>query len=194
MGRVSAIAGLGAAGSRLSDHSGGDVLSGRGPGCDGFVGHVAAGAAVRAGPRTEPDDLDEFVWQFGHHAAVRPRPEYRRGRAASAGCDQRRLHVPAGGSAESSDLQQGESGRFADPHAGDDFGLAAAVEGGGSGRHRAGAENFAVAGRGTGFDQRRTEAGGAHSGESDGAGFLRIEPGRCAHRAGRRPMWIRRKA
>ena len=40
-------------------------------------------------------------------------------------------------------------------------------------------------GVGSGFDQRRTKAGGADSGESHGAGFLRTEPGRFAHRAGR---------
>ena len=44
-----ATAGFGAAGSGLSDHSGGDVLSRSQPGCDGLGGHRAAGAAVRAG-------------------------------------------------------------------------------------------------------------------------------------------------
>ena len=88
MGGVPATAGFGAAGGRLSDDSGGDVLSGRRSRCDGVVGHGAAGAAVRAGAGTEPDDLDQFVRQFGHHAAVRSRPEYRRGGAAGAGGDQ----------------------------------------------------------------------------------------------------------
>ena len=68
--------------------------------------------------------------------------------------------------------------------AGADFGFAAAVEGRRSRRHFAGAEDFATAGRGAGFDQRRAEAGGADSGESDGAGFVRAEPGRSAHGAG----------
>ena len=95
---------------------------------------------------------------------------------------------------ESSDLQQSESGRLSDSHAGADFGLAAALQGGRFCGHGAGAENFAVAGRGTGFDQRRTEARGASAGESDGARFLRVEPGRCSHGAGRRPTWIRPRA
>jgi multidrug efflux pump len=42
----------------------------------------------------------------------------------------------------------------------------AAVEGGGPGRHAAGAEDFATAGRGPGQHQRRPEAGGADSGQS----------------------------
>jgi hypothetical protein len=42
---------------------------------------------------------------------------------------------------------------------------AAALEGGGSGRHAAGAQDFAAAGRGPGQHQRRPEAGGAHPGE-----------------------------
>ena len=41
----------------------------------------------------------------------------------------------------------------------------AAVEGGGSGRHAAGAEDLAVARRRPGEHQRRAEAGGAHSGQ-----------------------------
>ena len=67
---------------------------------------------------------------------------------------------------------------------GADFRFAAAVEGRGSCRHVAGAKDFAVARRGSGFDQRRAEAGGAHSGESHGPGFVRAEPGRSAGGAG----------
>src|ERR1700722_3343906 len=104
LGGVYAVAGVGAAGSRLPNHSGGDVLSGRRSGCDGVVGDFAFGAAVWPGSRPEPDDIDEFVWQFGHHAAIRTRPEHRRGRAAGAGGDQRRADVPANRSSESSDL------------------------------------------------------------------------------------------
>jgi multidrug efflux system membrane fusion protein len=44
---------------------------GRQPGCDGLVGHRAAGAAVRPGARPEPDDLDQLGGKLGHHAAVR---------------------------------------------------------------------------------------------------------------------------
>ena len=47
--------------------------------------------------------------------------------------------------AKSSDLQQGESRGCADPHAGADVGFAASIEGGGSCRHVARAEDFATA-------------------------------------------------
>ena len=112
------LAGLRAAGSRLSHHSGDDVLSGRESGCDGLRRDRAHGAPVRAGSGPEPDDLHQFVWQLGHHAAIQSRPEHRRRRAGSAGCDQRRNHLLAARSAQSADLQQGQSGGFADPHAG----------------------------------------------------------------------------
>ena len=48
-----------------------------------------------------------------------------------------------------------------------------------------------VTGVGLVIDQRRTEAGGAHSGESDRAGLLWLGPGRRSHRARRQPMSIR---
>jgi hypothetical protein len=66
-----------------------------------------------------------------------------------------------GGFAESSDLQQSESGRFSHSDPGHDFGFAALVEGGGSRGYFAGAEDFATAGRRAGFNQRRAEARGA---------------------------------
>ena len=50
-----------------------DVLSGREPGCDGVVGDGSARTAVRAGAGPEPDDVDQFVWQLGDHAAIRAR-------------------------------------------------------------------------------------------------------------------------
>ena len=68
---------------------------GRQPGRHGLVGHRAAGAAVRPGAGPEPDDLDQLRRQLGHHAAVRPGPEHRRGRAGGAGGDQRGRHLPA---------------------------------------------------------------------------------------------------
>ena len=105
-----------------------------------------------------------------------------------------RLNLSADGSAQSSDLQQGQSRRRADSHAGADFRFAAAVEGRRSRGYFAGAEDFAIARRGTGFDQRRAEAGGAHSGESDCAGFVWTEPGRSARGAWHKPTWIRPRA
>src|SRR5580692_2388276 len=104
LGCVHATAGLDPSRSRLSDDTSCDVLSGRRSGCDGVVGDVSSGAAVRAGARTEPDDFDEFLWKLADYAAVRPRSKHRRGRAAGAGRDQFRVDVSADRSAESSDL------------------------------------------------------------------------------------------
>src|ERR1700685_686322 len=104
LGGVHAVAGVGATRSRLSHHPGGDVLSGSRSRCDGVVGDFAVGAAVWPGSGPEPDDLDEFVWQFGDYAASRARPEHRRGRAAGASGDQRRADVPTYRSSESSNL------------------------------------------------------------------------------------------
>jgi hypothetical protein len=91
----------------------------------------------------------------------------------------------AGGPAGAAHLRQGESRRYAHPDAGADCPTRFALEGGGSGRHAAGAQDFATAGRGSGEHQRRPEARGAHSGQSHGAGVVRPEPGRpaqCHHR------------
>ncbi len=85
-----------------------------------------------------------------------------------------------GGPARSSDLRQGESRRYAHPDAGADVRRAFALEGGRSGRHASGAEDFAIAGRGSGEHQRRTKARGAHPGQPHGARFLRSESGRPA--------------
>ena len=46
-------------------------------------------------PGLEPDDLDEFLRQFAHHATVRTGSEYRRRRAASTGGDQLRIDLSA---------------------------------------------------------------------------------------------------
>ena len=153
-----AAAGFGAAAGGLPDHPGADVLSRREPGGDGVVGHRAAGAPVRPGARPEADDLHQFLRQLAHHAAVRARPEHRRGRAGGAGGHQRRRHLPAARPAEPADLQQDQPGRRADPHAGADLGHAAAVARWRTGRHHAGAEDLAAAGRRTGDHQRRPEA------------------------------------
>ena len=57
------------------------------------------------------------------------------------------------------------------------------LAGGGPGGHAAGAEDLAVERRRPGEHQRRTEAGGAHPGQSGGACLLRHHPGTAAHRA-----------
>ncbi len=98
-----------------------DVLSGRQPGCDGLVGHGAAGAAVRPGAGPEPDDFHQFRGKLADHAAIFAGFEHRRGRAGGAGGDQRGDHLSAGRPAQSADLQQGQSRRHADPDAGADF-------------------------------------------------------------------------
>src|SRR5579859_3575699 len=76
LGCIPATASLGAAGSRLPNDPGGDVLSGSRSGGDGLVGDFPVGAAIRPGARPDPDDFDEFIWQFDYHVAVRPRSEY----------------------------------------------------------------------------------------------------------------------
>ena len=65
--------------------------------------------------------------QLGHHAAIQSQPEHRRRRAGGAGRHQCRHDLSAARPAQPADLQQGESGRRADPDAGADFGHAAAV-------------------------------------------------------------------
>ena len=54
-------------------------------------------------------------------------------------------------------------------------------QGGGPGGHHVRAEDFAIAGSGTGFHQWWPEAGSANSGESDRTGLLWHEPGAIAH-------------
>ena len=75
---------------------------------------------------------------------------------------------------------QGESCGRAGAYFGADFGHVAAFEGGRSGGYHLGAEDFAIAGRWVGDDQRRSEACGAGAGESVIAGFLWIELGGSA--------------
>ena len=96
---LSSVACLRPSASRLSDHSGADVLSRRRAGRHDLFHHRAAGAAVRADAGTEPDDLDEFRRQFGRHAAIQPRSRPGCGRAGSAGGDECGGHFPAARSA-----------------------------------------------------------------------------------------------
>src|SRR3984885_9733215 len=131
LGCVFAAPGFGPSRGRLPDHSSRNFLSRRGPRRDGFVRDLSAGTSVWPGSRAEPDDFHQFLWQFRDHAAVWPRPEYRRGRTAGAGRGERGGYVSSGGFAQSSRLQQSKSCRFSDPHAGHVFGLAALVQGGG---------------------------------------------------------------
>ena len=71
---------------------------------------------------------------------------------------------------------------------------AAALAGAVAGRHAAGAEDLAAAGRRAGVDQRRPEAGRPRAGEPDRAGGLRHRPVAAAADASPTPTRTRRKA
>ncbi len=171
-----------------------DVLSGREPGGDGIVGDGAAGAAVRTDSGTDPDDVDEFGRRQRHYAAVRPGGVDRHRAAGCAGGDQ------CGYSYLPKDLPNPPVYSKVNPadapihDAGADERLASAGEGGRPRRHDSGAEDLAALRRRTGLDQRRTEAGGPHPGEPDGAGELRAEPGRPSRRLWARRTSTRRRA
>ena len=171
-----------AAAGRLSDHSGRHLLPGSQSRGDGVVCDGAFGAAVRAGARPGPDDFDELGRQLGDRVAVRPGAQHRRRRAAGAGGDQRGGHLSAGRSAQPSDLQQDESGRCADSHAGPQFRHAAPVEDRGPGRYAVRAKDRANGGRGAGEHFGGTKAGDSRAVESDGAFVSRPEPGRRPQR------------
>ena len=93
-------------------------------------------------------------------------------------------HVSSGRSADAADLQQGESGRCADSHAGAHVRDPAALHGRRSGRHAPRAENLAAARRRTRHAERRSETGGSHPREPDGARVVRLEPRRRPHGCG----------
>ena len=89
--RLSAAAGLGAAPGRLSRPSWSPpLLPGRQRRDHGLGGHHAARAPVRPDAVAVADDLGLELRQLADHAAVRPRPQHRRGRAGRAGRHQRR--------------------------------------------------------------------------------------------------------
>ena len=93
--RVPRAAAVRAARGRLPDDPGGHAVSRREPGRDDLVDHRAAGAPVRPDAGPEPDVVDELGRRVGDHAAVQPRAAARRGRAGSAGGDQRGVELPA---------------------------------------------------------------------------------------------------
>ena len=90
-------------------------------------------------------------------------------RTGSAGGDQCRLHLPAARSAESSGLQQGQSGRCADPDLGIDVRHASPAAGGRPRRYPVRAENFPTLRGGAGQHQRRAAAGCPDPGQSQSA-------------------------
>ena len=160
-------AGRGAAPGRLSDHPGGDLLSGRKPGSDDVLGDRAPGAPIRPGPRAQPDDLDQLGRRLGHHPAVLARDQHRHRRAGGPGGDQCRHHLPAHRPAGAAHLQQGQSGRHPHPHPRPDLGDPAAAEDRGPRRHPPGGEDLAAARGRPGQRERRAEAGDPHPDQSD---------------------------
>src|ERR1700687_1040471 len=83
-GRLQAVAYLGIAAGGLSHDPDCHVLSGSESG-RGWIKHYGtAGAAVWTAPGTEPDDLEQHVWQLGDHAAIQFGRKYRRRRAGGA--------------------------------------------------------------------------------------------------------------
>ncbi len=131
---------------------------------DGLFRHGPARAAIGTDARPESNDLDQFRRQHHHHVAVQPGFGSGRRRTGSAGRNQCRLELPAARSAHSSHLQQGESGRCADPDLGIDVGDLAPVAGGRSRRDAVCAENFSIIGRGPRQHRRRETASSPHSG------------------------------
>jgi multidrug efflux system membrane fusion protein len=104
--RVPPTAGFGLAAGGLSHHPGGDVLSGRESRRNRFGNHSATRATIWSVDRIEPDDIDQFRGQFNYHFAVRAGVKHRRGRAGSAGGDQRSTDVSAERFALPAHLQQ----------------------------------------------------------------------------------------
>ena len=147
-------------------------LSGGESGRDGFVGDGATGAPVRPGAGAAADDVDQLRRAVGHHAAVQSEPEHRCRRAGSAAVDQCLGNLSAGRSSDAAALQQNQSGRYADSDAGADVETNCRCRRWRIWRTRGWRRRFRSCRRGAGQHQRRTEAGGAHPGESD-ASWLR---------------------
>ena len=179
--RLPPAAGFSAASSRLSNDSGCDLLSRSEPRSDGIVHHCTAGTTIRTGAGLESDDLFEFQRRFGHYAPVCAGSEHRCGGTGSSGRNQRWFEFPAERSAESSDLQQDQSGRCADPDSRADVADTSTLENPGSCRHSARAKDIATFRSRTRQHQRWTETGCARPGQPDGAFALRPEHGGPAH-------------
>ena len=82
-GRLSAVAGGGAAERQLSDPSGHGAAAGRRSADHGILGGDAARAAVRADPGPHPDDLGERARLHPDHPAVRSEPRTSTARSAT---------------------------------------------------------------------------------------------------------------
>src|SRR5260370_9383429 len=70
LGRFPPVAYFSFASGRLPHHPGANILSGRQPRSNGFLGHRSSRAAVRPNSRIESNNLNELVWELDDHAAV----------------------------------------------------------------------------------------------------------------------------
>src|SRR6266853_993765 len=143
---------------------------------DGLLGDDAAGTAIWPGSGPEPDDVHQFVRGVADHAPICAGPQYRRRGAASPSRHQRCDNISARQSSESADLQQDEPGGYACPYTRVVIRHFASDEIGRSRGHGSIAEDFAIAWRGSGEHQRRSEAGRSHPSQSNGAGLVWAEP------------------
>ena len=180
-GRLPRTADLRPAPGRLPDHTGGDAVSRRKPGGHDVAGHLAFGAPTRSIARLKPDVVVQFRRRVGHHITVQPEPESGYSRTGSAGGHQRRQQLLARRPADAAGLQQNQPRRRTYSDSGRQLEDAAFAQSRGSGGHPSGAKTVAIIRRGSGHYQRRPTTGGAHSGQSVGAGGLRLKPGRLAH-------------
>ena len=143
-----------------------------------------AGTSIWRNAGSEPDDLHQLRRHLGGGAAVQPLAQHRhRGRRSAIG-HQRRPELPAREPARTPDLQQDQPCRRARADPGHHLENPAPLPGGRSGRHPPGAQDLPAQWRGPGQHQRRSEAGGAHPGESGAAAELRHRSGSGTHRPG----------
>src|SRR5260370_10981866 len=140
-----ATTGLGAAGGRLSDDSGCDVLPRSEPGRRCVRNHSTSGASIRRGSGAESDGINEFRWELGNYAAVCAESKYRCRRAGSTTGHQRGTNLPAGGPTHTADLQQSQSSRCANFDAGADVKNDSPVTSGRHGSHPPAAKTRATA-------------------------------------------------
>ena len=149
----------------------------------------SSGAAIRPHRRRHGNDLDQFAWQHGHHAPVRPQPQHRWRSARRGGRHQRGAHLPARQPAREPHLPQSESGRLAHhghrPHLGHLRPRQALRRG----FHHRPAEALANSGSRPGHHRRRRAAFGPRRCESHAAQPLRaharqrsvdVERAKCA--------------
>ncbi len=185
-GRLPLPAAVGAAAGRLPDHPGADAVPGRQSRSHGAHRHRAARTPVRPDGRPDPHEFHQRRRRVDRHAAVWPGPDARRGRAGSAGRDQRRRLAAADRPAGAARLRQGQPGRRAGADAGDHLRHAAADRSPEPRQHAPGAEDQPGLRRGPGVAVRRPAPGRAHPGRHRRAGVVRPGPRHAAHRDHRR--------